>query len=380
MNKYWKIILPLLFALAVLFGLAQRNSDPYLGFKSKTVNYQHDSAPDKSLAQYFTEAENYAKTNKPNSLTFLAAGDIVLSRKVALKIKKSADPLLPFSKMKDLLNSVDFSFANLESPANGTENFNAGETLVFNAPKNYLIGLSKFKFKILNLANNHALDQGQKGLEFTAKYLDENNISHVGTGKNLEDAWQPAVIEQNGIKICFIGASYASINDGGKTVNDYVARIEDVENLKLKIKNSKSRCDFVVATMHAGVEYKRNPNQAQIDFAHTAIDAGADLVIGHHPHWIQTTELYKEKYIFYSLGNFIFDQMWSQDTREGLVLKIQLTKTPTPSLQGTPVPAKLDSIELIPVIIDNYSTPRPTTETESKKKKKKIDLKENILK
>ena len=90
--------------------------------------------------------------------------------------------------------------------------------------------------------------------------------------------------------------------------------------------------------------------------------------------------IHRRHHDFYSLGNFIFDQMWSQDTREGLVLKIQLTKTPTPSLQGTPVPAKLDSIELIPVIIDNYSTPRPTTETESKKILEKIDLKENILK
>jgi poly-gamma-glutamate synthesis protein (capsule biosynthesis protein) len=104
------------------------------------------------------------------------------------------------------------------------------------------------------------------------------------------------------------------------------------------------------------------------------------MVIGHHPHWIQTTEKYQGKYIFYSLGNFIFDQMWSQDTKEGLALKITISKTPTPSLQGTPIPARLETIELVPVIIENYSTPRLANEVESLKILKKIELETKILK
>jgi poly-gamma-glutamate synthesis protein (capsule biosynthesis protein) len=132
--------------------------------------------------------------------------------------------------------------------------------------------------------------------------------------------------------------------------------------------------------MHAGTEYMRTPNQNQTEFAHAAIDAGADMVIGHHPHWIQTTEKYQGKYIFYSLGNFIFDQMWSQDTKEGLALKITLSKIPAPRLQGTPVPAKLEKLELVPVIIENYSTPRLANEVESLRILKKIDLETKILK
>ena len=165
------------------------------------------------------------------------------------------------------------------------------------------------------------------GVDVTRSTLDSLGIAHEGTGDNLDQAWTPAVVAANGIKICFIGASFSSINDGGKVTNNYVARIEDVAHLKSAIKTAKAECDFTVVTMHAGIEYTSTPNQAQITFAHTAIDDGADIVIGAHPHWPQTIEKYKGKYIFYSLGNFIFDQGWSQDTSEGLTLKITISKS-----------------------------------------------------
>ena len=166
---------------------------------------------------------------------------------------------------------MDFNFGNLESPFSGKNTFNPTGSMVFNAPRDNIKGLVENKFKILNLANNHALDQGVAGLEYTLRYLDENNIKHIGAGKAIGDAWQPAIVDANGIKIGFIGASYASINDNGKTTNDHVARIEDLENLKSAISNLKSSADFIVVSMHAGTEYTRKPNQAQIDFAHAAI-------------------------------------------------------------------------------------------------------------
>ena len=277
--------------------------------------------------------------------------------------------------------------------------------------------LKDFNFQIINLANNHAFDQGLAGIDVTRKTLDNLGIAHEGTGDNLDQAGTPAVIESNGIKICFIGASFSSLNDGGKTTNPYVARIGDTANLQSAITSAKSECDFVVVTMHAGTEYTRTPNKAQTTFAHTAIDDGADIVIGAHPHWVQTIEKYcpnapaplplgegaamqraadegsanctNPKYIFYSLGNFIFDQAFSQDTSEGLTLKIKLSKTNTQNplapgaasgddLQGSRITAKLDSIELIPVIIEN-SQPRPATADESKKILQKIGQTESIL-
>jgi len=241
-------------------------------------------------------------------VTFLSAGDIMLSRGVERAISKAGDPLAPFKPLADVLQSTDFNFANLESPISGNDNIQ-GKGLVFNAHTRDIVGLSKYNFKVLNLANNHAMDQRLPGLLSTGKYLDGMGITHMGTGSNLNEAWEPKFITVRGVKIGFVGACYSSVNDGGVTRNDYVARIEDRDRLKSAIeKLRKQGVDFIVATMHAGVEYTRRPNQAQVDFAHAAIDDGADIVIGAQPHWVQVTEEYKGKYIFYSLGNFIFDQ------------------------------------------------------------------------
>jgi poly-gamma-glutamate synthesis protein (capsule biosynthesis protein) len=129
--------------------------------------------------------------------------------------------------------------------------------------------------------------------------------------------------------------------------------------------------------MHAGVEYTRRPDQPQIDFARNAIDYGADIVIGAHPHWTQVFEQYKGKYIFYSLGNFIFDQEWSRDTKEGLALKITLHNRKSSAHSAT---SRVEQIELIPVVIENYSTPRPATEAETRQILQKIGASERIIK
>jgi poly-gamma-glutamate synthesis protein (capsule biosynthesis protein) len=125
--------------------------------------------------------------------------------------------------------------------------------------------------------------------------------------------------------------------------------MQDTKNLIKSIQEAKNNADIVVVTMHAGVEYTREPTPLQTDFAHTAIDNGADIVIGAHPHWIQGIEQYGGKYIFYSLGNFVFDQEFSPETKEGMTLKINLRKDKT---------AHIEQIELMPIIIENYGQPR----------------------
>jgi poly-gamma-glutamate synthesis protein (capsule biosynthesis protein) len=313
---------------------------------------------------------------KETRATFLAAGDIMLSRGVARTIDAARDPLVPFSGLKELFNSTDFNFANLESPVSGNDN-RVGRGLVFNARRADTEGLVKYNFKVVNLANNHAMDQGLAGLNHTQEFLTEKGIEYLGVGPNKADAWKPKYLTVKGIKIGFIGVSYASINDNGASTNDYVARIEEVDRLRASIKQAKSESDFVLVTMHAGTEYVRIPNQAQIDFARAAVDAGADIVIGAHPHWIQTFEKYKDKYIFYSLGNFIFDQM-PPDRREGLALHITLLKSEgggreKPKTRG-------EKIELIPVMIERMGVPRRANEAEARAIMKKFGATEAILK
>jgi poly-gamma-glutamate synthesis protein (capsule biosynthesis protein) len=362
-------------------------------FGSRTFVTKFTDSSDGSLQSYLNLAQslNPRGSVATTSATFLAAGDIMLSRNVAAAIQKNNDVGLPFRNIADILKSTDFNFANLESPVapSAKNQIIGGHSLLFGAPAGYIKGLADFNFKILNLANNHALDQGLLGIKATRSALDNLNIQYEGAGDNLDQAWRPAIVEANGIKIGFIGASYASVNDNGKTTNNYVARIGDLENLKSSIQNLKSKSDFIVVTMHAGTEYAKTPNTAQTAFAHAAVDDGADMVIGSHPHWVQTIEEYNGKYIFYSLGNFIFDQAWSQETKEGLTLKITLTKSGSANLQapgaaslgdlqGSRIPAKLESVELIPIII-NSSQPRPATADEGKKVLKKINQNMNIL-
>jgi len=409
-SKILKIIIPIVIALAVLLGLLQRQEDPRTSLtqSGQKLTQLPDSGGD--LRSYFNKAQKQqGETEGKNTSVFLAGGDIMLSRKVAESIRAANNPLLPFGNLTELFNSVDFSFANLETPiaSSPTSGTVGGSSLIFNSPQSNIEPLKKYNFKILNLANNHAFDQGLKGLEFTNSFLDSLGIQHLGTGTTLDEAWEPKIVESKGIKIGFVGASYASVNDGGKAKNNYVANMQDIERLKIAITSLKSSVDFIVVTMHAGTEYTRKPNRQQIDFAHTAMDTGADMVIGAHPHWVQTIERYcgnqisdikkdtvgacsHPKYIFYSLGNFIFDQEWSQETKEGLALKIQISNfkfqnsvapgaATLNDLQGPKVPAKLDSIELIPIIIENFSTPRRATAEESKKILDKIGEDKSIL-
>lgn len=383
----------------------------WIGIYSKTSPLQSDplyaGSSSGSLEDFYKLSQQQLGDTSQLSteVTFNAVGDIMLSRNVANQISKNQkDGYWPFRNLEQELGwDVDFNFGNLESPFTGRDDFNPSGSLVFNAPSWTFSGLEQYNFKVLNLANNHAMDQGLDGLLYTRDLLKENQLTPLGVGKNLDEAWQGQVFSIKGIRIGFIGASYASENDGGVAKNNNVARIEDTIRLTASINELKTRSDFVVVTMHAGTEYERNPNQGQIDFAHAAIDAGADLVIGAHPHWIQTIEKYKGKQIFYSLGNFVFDQMWSQDTREGLMLKITLSKpglchpglapnSPTPlsrtdqinlvcttELQGTPKPATLKQVELIPVVIENYGQPRLANDQEKQNILNKIDVTTTVI-
>ena len=312
--------------------------------------------------------------------SFLAVGDILLSRGVAQRMRQQRDPLLPFRSLGELLNSTDFNFGNLESPVSGNDEVK-GRGLVFNTATDDLAGLRKYNFRILNLANNHSLDQRLAGLERTRRILSDWGIDYVGVGENKAEAWEPRVITANSIRIGFLGASYASINDGGVVHNENVARIEDLTELKDALTKLKSQADFIVVTMHAGIEFKRYPHSSQIAFARAAVDFGADLVIGAHPHWIQTIEQYQGKYIFYSLGNFVFDAN-REDTSQGLTLKVVLRKQkfPKPNLDQLKQAgfAELERIELVPVVIQQYS-PRPATDSESQLILKKIGIGTSVI-
>lgn len=300
---------------------------------------------------------------QPKITTIFLAGDIMLSRNVAGKMIKANDYSLPFRKVADEIKNADIAFANLESPFLDQPPY-AQQGLVFKADPKAMSGLTLGGFDILSTANNHAFDQGQKGIYYTLDWLLLNHIKPVGT---TSDCHAGQILENNGIKFGFLAYSYSAFNDGGKKPDPLVCDANNQTQVSKDIQALKPKSDFLIVSMHMGTEYTRTPTDAQKNFAHNAVDSGADFVVGAHPHWIQSAEQYGGKWIFYSLGNFVFDQMWSRETREGLTIKLSLENN------------KLSKIELKPVIIDNFCCARPADPDESAAILSRIGLTNGIL-
>lgn len=210
-------------------------------------------------------------------------------------------------ELSDWVKENDFiSFGNLEGciTQSSTQIEKRGPNL---KSSSYTMEVCKLlNVKGLFLANNHVMDFGDVGLKDTIDLLEKNNIRYCGAGINVKKACNPIIMEQEGKKIGFINCGwdveetvYASKDSAGCAPKNKQIIIEAIN----KLKNS---ADYIIVSVHWGFEYNRLPMPIDIELAHEIIDAGADLIIGHHPHCIQPMEKYKGKYIFYSLGNFYF--------------------------------------------------------------------------
>jgi poly-gamma-glutamate synthesis protein (capsule biosynthesis protein) len=152
------------------------------------------------------------------------------------------------------------------------------------------------------------------------------------------------------------------LNYGTDERNEYVARIEDLDRLRSQVRALNGQADFVVVAMHAGNEYTSEPTEAQVNFAHAAIDAGAGLVVGSHPHWLQRYERYRGGLIFYSLGNFVFDLDSSPDVQVGAAVKVYIAAN------------NVVWAEVIPVEIENGCCPRPARGDEIRRTLERMGL------
>ncbi len=295
---------------------------------------------------------------QPERVRFLSVGDVLLGRDVGRKMAEKNDPEWPFRPLASLYASVDFTFANLEAPffaaAKPAQMPPGKKGAVMHAHPSVAPVLVKHRFLVANLANNHAMDQGLAGLTETLQVLDAAGIVHMGTGPSLDAAWEPAVFTVRGVRIAFVGASYASVNDMGISRNAYVARIEDEDRLEAACRKARASAHFVVATMHAGDEHKPKPNAAQRAFARAAVKHGADVVIGAHPHVLQPAEKVEGKWVFYSLGNYVFDHIGS-DQRDGVAVEMRLRLDPGAAR------AVVEGVTLHPVV-ERENAPGPAHE------------------
>lgn len=268
----------------------------------------------------FDETKQTDSAPKKISLGFV--GDIMLDRGIKASVEKygSGNYIFPFEKVKDYLNDFDILFGNLEGPISDKGTL-AGSIYSFRMEPRSAKSLKEAGFDVLSVANNHMGDWGRIAMEDTFQNLKDAEIIYSGGGNNKEEAYQAQTILKDGAKIAYL--SFSEFGRGYLEATDSFAGIAIISDEKLKsdIEKAKAENDIVIVSFHFGDEYKKEPSAYQKTFAHKAIDYGADLVVGHHPHVIGTIEEYKGKYIAYSLGNFVFDQHFSKETMEGLALK-----------------------------------------------------------
>jgi len=261
-------------------------------------------------------------------IILFAVGDIMLDRGVELNIKKkgNGDFRFPFLRIADDLKEADILFGNLEGPVSD-KGRNVGSIYSFRADPKAIEGLKYAGFDILSLANNHMLDYGRDALEDTFKRLKEADIDYIGAGLNEQEAYSPLIKEVNGIKIAFL--AYTDLGpESWKATEEYSGMAwineEYMEKVKNDIEKAKEKSDILIVSLHSGKEYSTTPSFFQSYFFKACIDSGADIGIGHHPHVVQDIEEYGNGWIAYSLGNFVFDQGFSEETMESCLLRITI--------------------------------------------------------
>lgn len=287
----------------------------------------------------------------PPRFTLAAVGDIMLDRGVGSRIKKNR-PDYPFVHVADLIRNTDLTFGNLESLISESGKKTTGKEITFRASVESVIGLSFAGIDVVSLANNHAVDFGDPALLETMDILAHNGIAYIGAGANFASAHRPARFMINGIKVAFL--AYSNEFHKVKAASDEPGiAVIDAEEVKKDILSSRKWADTVIISCHWGWEYSDHPDKETRELAHLAVDAGADLLIGHHPHVIQGVEIYKKSLICYSLGNFVFDQTGNR-VKRGLILNC---------IVGRSGPLKAT---LIPVIIDQREfRPKPASGQEA---------------
>lgn len=254
--------------------------------------------------------------------TLLFVGDMMFDREVKTQIVREQDPLYPFARIADRLRLADITFGNLEGPVSD-RGINQGSKYSFRfEPVGTMQALSFAGFDVVSVANNHVWDWGKEALVDTITHLDAAGIGHVGAGRNVEEANAPFIAQLDSTRIAFLGYTnlYPRSLEAGADyagISSYKASSSANQIRKLKAEGA----DIVVVSFHWGEEYATSSNAAQQEIAHGLIDAGADLVIGHHPHVVQEVERYKDGWIAYSLGNFVFDQFFSKATMSGFIIE-----------------------------------------------------------
>jgi poly-gamma-glutamate synthesis protein (capsule biosynthesis protein) len=281
-------------------------------------------------------------TPAPASLSLVAVGDILMHQDVkrAAEVDPRGFPAL-WADLVPLFQGADLAFGNLETPvAPGTGR--PGVPFQFNAPQSLPAALRASGFTVLSTANNHAFDQGAKGVRETLQRLRAEQLVAIGSGEDRPGAESLQVLERQGVRVAFLGFTDLFNIDLNRRATEPWVRPLDLEPALQAVRDARNRADLVVVSLHWGNEYQHLPTKRQRDIALALVGAGCDVILGHHPHVLQPVEWLEvgghRALVAYSLGNFISNQdrmyradqfpVAGGDNRDGAVLKVRFERRP----------------------------------------------------
>jgi len=271
-------------------------------------------------------------------VSFAVAGDVIPHEQVRAAAAAAGEGAQGWaallSDVADVFHGVDFGFVNMETPV-APAHSRGSKPFMFDAPVALPEALKASDIKIVSFANNHVMDQGWAGFAETREHLREVGLLFSGTGDTAQTSWEPVFTEANGIKVGWLGmtrwlnGNHNPDKDDQPHVNFFpypgesggAAGADEAEVLEA-VKQARAQCDFLVVSIHWGIEYAPAPRPEDVEAAHKMLDAGASVIVGHHPHVLQPVETYRtadgrNTVIFYSLGNFLSNQ--SRNYVDGLM-------------------------------------------------------------
>jgi poly-gamma-glutamate synthesis protein (capsule biosynthesis protein) len=336
---FWLIIVLVSLSLAVVAG--------YFGF------FAEARTPEFKITLVTPEEEILETETESQELKLMFVGDMMFDRGVESSTQRNfgGDFAQLFDHL-DIFDKADLLFGNLEGPASD-KGRNVGSKYSFRMDPAIIPVLADKGFNMVSFANNHVGDYSQSAFEDTLQRLERANILYTGAGWNKSSAEEPAIFEANNMRIGFLGFTDVGPNWMEATETKAGILLARDSNFSKIIQEAEQKTDFLITSFHWGDEYVPFNNRQQ-SLAHRAIDAGADMVIGHHPHVVQDTEIYQDKLIAYSLGNFIFDQYFSNETMEGMLLEVTLATSASNADESKGLADSEDSVALVASEVNKY--------------------------
>lgn len=284
---------------------------------------------------------------QPRSLVSIAAvGDLMLGSWIVNVVKRKGVDY-PYDSTRMWLKSADFAIANLEAPLTDSGAVYENKTYTFKVPPYFARGIRNAGIDVVTLANNHILDFDCEGLENTIAALSENGVAHCGAGSDKAEACKPVILDQFGIRVAFIGFSMTFPKEFWASDTSCGTCYPTESQLKKSIRLAEEQADLTVVSFHWSAEKRTTPKEYQRYFAHLAIDSGADLVLGHHPHVLQGVEIYNGRLIAYSLGNYVFGS-YSSNSRTSIVLQAMINPSGLLYARAIPISVLNTSVEFQP--------------------------------